>query len=185
GGRIDRSGHAGTGPRHRAPGRGRGGLRAREGRAGWGAGADRGARARHDQLPDRCGVCPRRNGGSRPAGIPGPAAGPEGPGPGPPGRRGPGPPPPPPPSGASPGRGLKGTVAVVTGASSGIGWALAKDLAAAGCPVGLMARREGPLNELAAAIRAAGRVAAVAVADVADRVQTELAVASLHTQLGP
>ncbi|HJZ58534.1 MAG TPA: SDR family NAD(P)-dependent oxidoreductase [Gemmataceae bacterium] len=82
-------------------------------------------------------------------------------------------------------RSLKGTVAVVTGASSGIGWALAKELAAAGCPVGLMARREGPLNELAAAIRAAGGVAAVAVADVADRVQTELAVASLHTQLGP
>src|SRR5262249_57344522 len=128
---------------------------------------------------DRCGVCPRRNGGSRPAGIPGPAAGREGPGPGPQWRSEPGPPPPRRRSGVITdggrmARSLKGTVAVVTGASSGIGWALAKELAAAGCPVGVMARREGPLNELAAAIRAAGGGAAGAGADAGGRGATRL-----------
>src|SRR5262245_41370427 len=80
---------------------------------------------------------------------------------------------------------LAGKVAVVTGASSGIGWALAKQLAAEGCKVGLIARREAQLLELAAAIRAAGGTAATAVADVADRAQLEAAIASIRAELGP
>ena len=80
---------------------------------------------------------------------------------------------------------LAGKVAVVTGASSGIGWALAKQLAAEGCRVGLVARREGPLRTLAGEITAAGGAAAVGVADVVDRAQLEAAVAAVARELGP
>src|SRR4051794_35835375 len=76
-------------------------------------------------------------------------------------------------------------VAVVTGASSGIGRALAKELAAQGCKVGLVARRRDQLDTLAAEIRSAGHTAATAAADVADRAQTLAAVAALRKQLGP
>ena len=56
---------------------------------------------------------------------------------------------------------------VVTGGSEGIGYALARRFAAAGNPVMLVARRAGPLEEAAAAIRADYKVEAVAVpADV-------------------
>ena len=80
---------------------------------------------------------------------------------------------------------LAGKVAIVTGASSGIGWAVAKVLAAGGCRVGLLARREGPLQALAAEISAVGGSAAFAVADVADRGQVGAAVATIRQALGP
>ncbi len=76
-------------------------------------------------------------------------------------------------------------VAVVTGASSGIGWALAKALAAEGCKVGLIARRQEKLDALAEQIRQRGSVAAVAPADVSDRTQTVAAVGSISSALGP
>jgi short-subunit dehydrogenase len=76
-------------------------------------------------------------------------------------------------------------VAVVTGASSGIGWALAKRLAAAGCKVGLTARRVDLLERLAGEITAAGGVAAVAPADAADREQTLHAIHEIADKLGP
>lgn len=76
-------------------------------------------------------------------------------------------------------------VAVITGASSGIGWALARALAAEKCKVGLVARRLDKLNELAGAIRQAGGTAAVADADVGDRPQLLSAVEAIRSQLGP
>ena len=77
-------------------------------------------------------------------------------------------------------------VAVVTGASSGIGWALAKVLAAEGCKVGLVARRKeqaGRRSPRRFARR--GGTAAVAAADVGDRGQTLAAIHAVREQLGP
>jgi short-subunit dehydrogenase len=75
--------------------------------------------------------------------------------------------------------------AVVTGASSGIGWELGRQLAALGYHVGLIARREEKLQQLAELIRSAGGTCAVAPADVADRGGLENAIANLRDDLGP
>jgi NADP-dependent 3-hydroxy acid dehydrogenase YdfG len=50
---------------------------------------------------------------------------------------------------------LKGKVAIITGASSGIGWAVAKDLDAAGMKLVLSARRGGRLETLAGSLTSA------------------------------
>jgi len=76
-------------------------------------------------------------------------------------------------------------VAIVTGASSGIGKALALRLGAEGYRVGLIARRGGELEAAAAAIAAAGGAAVPAVADVADRAALRAAVALVEGRLGP
>ena len=75
--------------------------------------------------------------------------------------------------------------ALVTGASSGIGRALALGLAAAGRPVALLARREEELAALAAQITDDGGRAAFAVADVRDAAGVTDAVTSLVGRLGP
>jgi short-subunit dehydrogenase len=76
-------------------------------------------------------------------------------------------------------------VAIITGASSGIGWSLAKQLAAQGCKVGLVARRHDNLVALCGEIAEAGGVAACAPADVADRASLVDAIHALAGQLGP
>src|SRR5262249_870786 len=76
-------------------------------------------------------------------------------------------------------------VAIVTGASSGIGKALALRLAGEGYRVGLIARRRDELETVAAAIAAAGGQAVPAVADVSDRVALLAAVADIEARLGP
>ncbi len=76
-------------------------------------------------------------------------------------------------------------VAVITGASSGIGWSLARALAAQKCRVGLIARRRDRLEALAAEIEKEGGTAAFAPADVADRAQTLAAVQEVRGRLGP
>src|SRR6266849_3258750 len=75
--------------------------------------------------------------------------------------------------------------AVVTGASSGIGWCLAKELAREGYRVGLLARRGEALEKLASEIRSAGGAAEVATADVVERGPTVAAIHRLAERLGP
>ncbi|MEV7344337.1 SDR family NAD(P)-dependent oxidoreductase [Streptomyces sp. NPDC093544] len=71
---------------------------------------------------------------------------------------------------------LKGTVTVVTGASSGIGAAVARVLAARGSAVALVARREDRLVALAEELTAAGGRALPVEADVTDPEQARAAV---------
>ena len=61
---------------------------------------------------------------------------------------------------------LSGQVAIVTGASQGIGRAIAETLAANGASVALVARSAGKLADVAAAIHAAGGKAEVFPCDV-------------------
>ncbi len=66
-------------------------------------------------------------------------------------------------------RSLQGTVALVTGSSSGIGSATARRLAADGAAVALVARRRDLLDDLASTIRSDGGSALVLQADVTDK----------------
>jgi short-subunit dehydrogenase len=78
-----------------------------------------------------------------------------------------------------------GQVAIITGASSGIGWALARTLAAEGCKLGLVARRREPLAELTGEIEKAGGTAAFATADIAERKPAVDAIREVAARLGP
>lgn len=71
---------------------------------------------------------------------------------------------------------LKGQIALVTGASRGIGRAIARRLAYADCDVVLLARSRDELNELATEIKSAGREAMAIQTDLRDPAQIERAV---------
>ena len=79
---------------------------------------------------------------------------------------------------------LDGTVALVTGASSGIGEASALALVAEGAAVALVARRTDRLEALQARITESGGRALTITADVTDEAQARDAVATAVTEFG-
>lgn len=80
---------------------------------------------------------------------------------------------------------LKGQVALITGASSGIGAFVAQLLARSGARVALAARRLDRLQSLAEQIRKSGGTALPVHLDVSDSAAIEPAVAQVEKALGP
>ena len=79
---------------------------------------------------------------------------------------------------------LSGRVALVTGASSGLGAQFAKTLAASGAAVVLAARRIERLKTLRAEIEASGGDAHIVGMDVTDPASIKAAVAHAETEMG-
>ncbi|AYV67964.1 MULTISPECIES: 3-ketoacyl-ACP reductase [Niallia] len=79
---------------------------------------------------------------------------------------------------------LKGKVAFITGAGRGIGKAVAVALANEGVNIGLLARTEGALQEVAKEVEALGVKAAYATVDVSSLEEVEQAISTLTNELG-
>lgn len=77
------------------------------------------------------------------------------------------------------------TVAVITGASAGVGRACAREMARRGFDIGLLARDEVRLEATRAEVEALGRRALVIPTDVADPAAVEAAAARVERELGP
>jgi NAD(P)-dependent dehydrogenase (short-subunit alcohol dehydrogenase family) len=80
---------------------------------------------------------------------------------------------------------FEGKIALVTGASSGLGARFAKVLAQAGAQVVLASRRVERLKELRAEIEAGGGAAHVVALDVTDYGSIKSAIAHAETEAGP
>ncbi|MFI5445250.1 SDR family oxidoreductase [Polaromonas sp. UC242_47] len=80
---------------------------------------------------------------------------------------------------------LSGRVALVTGASGGLGAQFAKTLSRAGAAVVLASRRLDRLKDLRAQIEAEGGHAHVVLLDVTDTLSIKGAVAHAETEVGP
>lgn len=79
------------------------------------------------------------------------------------------------------GESLAGKVAIVTGASSGIGRAMARDLVGRGCRVALAARRTERLRQLADEL---GDAALAVPADISSRAHVDRLVAATRARFG-
>ncbi len=79
---------------------------------------------------------------------------------------------------------LRGQAAIVTGASSGIGYRFAKVLAAAGAKVAVAGRRRDRLDALVGEIAESGGTAATLVMDVSDAASLRGAVERAEASLG-
>lgn len=82
-------------------------------------------------------------------------------------------------------RPLRGRVAVITGASSGLGAATAAHLAGLGASVAVLARRADRLAELVARVTAEGGTALAVAADVTDAAAVNAAADRIARELGP
>ena len=80
---------------------------------------------------------------------------------------------------------LHGKVCIVTGASRGIGRAIAMVFARAGAKVGMIARTATALAQVASDIHAAGGTCAYAAADITDPREVARAADALRSALGP
>ena len=80
---------------------------------------------------------------------------------------------------------FEGKIALITGASSGLGARFAKALAGAGAQVVLASRRTDRLKELRAEIEADGGAAHVVSLDVTDLASIKSAIAHAETEAGP
>jgi NAD(P)-dependent dehydrogenase (short-subunit alcohol dehydrogenase family) len=76
-------------------------------------------------------------------------------------------------------------VAVITGASAGVGRATVRAFAKAGYDIGLVARGEDGLRAAAGEVEQAGRRALVLPLDVSDAAAVEAAAATVERELGP
>jgi NAD(P)-dependent dehydrogenase (short-subunit alcohol dehydrogenase family) len=79
---------------------------------------------------------------------------------------------------------IEGQGVIVTGASRGLGRALAEQLAARGARVALVARDARPLGDVVATIRASGGVAHAIAADIADKQATHRIAGQAHGLVG-
>jgi NADP-dependent 3-hydroxy acid dehydrogenase YdfG len=80
---------------------------------------------------------------------------------------------------------MKNRVAVITGASSGIGLYTARLLATRGAKVALLARRKDVLEQAVSEIRAAGGEALALMVDVTDQASVDAAAAAVEQAYGP
>ncbi len=79
---------------------------------------------------------------------------------------------------------LSGRIALVTGGGSGLGFAIADGLAAAGARVVINGRNRAKLDAAAARLAAAGRVASVCAFDVTDEAAVTAGVAQIERDVG-
>lgn len=79
---------------------------------------------------------------------------------------------------------LKGKVALVTGASAGLGVAFARGLARAGADVVVTARRQGMIDETAAMVRSFGGRSTALSADITDEAQFEQLFQKVASEYG-